>query len=286
MDNSNPYQILGVDINDDIDVIKQRYRRLLLHFHPDKNKTIDIDESTRVEMLQSVKSAYTFLLNQLKIVDAPYEKISYEVEDDLKIQQRDDFIKRSSNEKINKKWNTTFNKIQKEIDKDDPNKIGYEEFNVNNKKITEIVENFEYDSKKLFDDNINNYNFKTPTRGKQTTDSLVPTSKHEEELGITTIKNKSIKIDENLEGTDLTFAFKNISTEHYYKEYENSMKDKDNNIINLLNDRLQNRMQVIEPLPEDHKLELKIKMDLERIKIQRKHDKKRQQILKCIIDKT
>ncbi len=54
MINQNNYKILGVDVSDDMSVIKLAFRKLASKYHPDKNN--DSDESNRIFI--QIKSAY------------------------------------------------------------------------------------------------------------------------------------------------------------------------------------------------------------------------------------
>ena len=46
---SNLYSILGVDKNDNCDVIKKAYRKLAFSYHPDKNSHKSVDEKKEIE---------------------------------------------------------------------------------------------------------------------------------------------------------------------------------------------------------------------------------------------
>ena len=51
---NNDYRILGVNVNDDMSVIKAAYRRLASKYHPDKNK----NDSQSIKIFIRTKSAY------------------------------------------------------------------------------------------------------------------------------------------------------------------------------------------------------------------------------------
>lgn len=57
---NDPYEILGVSKNDSIEVITQKYRKLALKYHPDKNKSKNID--TTNEFIQ-ISNAYNTIVN-------------------------------------------------------------------------------------------------------------------------------------------------------------------------------------------------------------------------------
>jgi DnaJ like chaperone protein len=56
---SEAFRILGVNPKDDIVAIRNAYRKLILKFHPDRNKEATIEELKKLsEKLQEIKTAY------------------------------------------------------------------------------------------------------------------------------------------------------------------------------------------------------------------------------------
>ena len=56
----NPYKILGVSFNDDIDTIQKAYKRLALKYHPDKNR----NDSDCEEKFKEISNAYNKILKE------------------------------------------------------------------------------------------------------------------------------------------------------------------------------------------------------------------------------
>ena len=62
---SNLYSILGVDKNDNCDVIKKAYRKLAFSYHPDKNSHKSVDEKKEAEKkFKEINEAYEILSDE------------------------------------------------------------------------------------------------------------------------------------------------------------------------------------------------------------------------------
>lgn len=64
MKNPNPYEILGIAENSDINTIRKAYRKLAMFWHPDRNAAADA-----VQKFQIIKAAYEELLEQLENIN-------------------------------------------------------------------------------------------------------------------------------------------------------------------------------------------------------------------------
>ena len=60
----DPYIILGVKKNDNISVIKKKYKKLSLIYHPDKNINNGSNINDRKEMFQIITLAYNDIIKE------------------------------------------------------------------------------------------------------------------------------------------------------------------------------------------------------------------------------
>lgn len=273
----DPFQILGVTVNDDIDVIKERYRNWMLFLHPDKGN-FQGPEADRIQLFQSIQDAYKLITSGQQIRDYPENNVDYEYQDE-QIQFREDFTKRSSktNHKVNKKFHDTFQKVQSELDQEDPTKRGYSNFS--REVTTGTIGVTSYSPTDIFNSGENRFLEHTPK--KYTKESHELTFYGTTDLGTNEIHDLSLEmtgIKNGISGTDIGAAFTNqITTDEQYmaakRKYENKPLDR------LLSEREAALSQVIEPLPEDTaKVEAQRKLDLARQQIQRKRDQQRSKI--------
>ena len=77
---TNPYSVLGVSPNDDIQFIKQKYKQLALNMHPDKGGS-----EALFKMLQL---SYAKILEEYKLrqIDKAFDQLKTEFED-FKVEQ-------------------------------------------------------------------------------------------------------------------------------------------------------------------------------------------------------
>ena len=51
MNNKNYYDILGIDKNADLNIIKKAYREKALKYHPDKNRSNIVDSERKFKLI-------------------------------------------------------------------------------------------------------------------------------------------------------------------------------------------------------------------------------------------
>lgn len=273
----DPFQVLGVTVNDDSDVIKERYRNWMLFLHPDKGN-FQGPEADRIQLFQSIQDAYKLITSGQQIQDYPENDVEYSYQDE-QIQFREDFTKRSSktNRKVNKQFHDTFQTVQSELDQEDPTKRGYSDFS---RKVTsDKIGITTYNPEDIFSSNENRFLDHIPK--KYTKESHELTFYGTTDLGTNEIHDLSIQMNSGkngILGTDIGAAFTNqITTDEQYmaakQKYENKPLDR------LMAERKANLSQTIDPLPEDTaKVEAQRKLDLARQQIQRKRDRQRSKI--------
>lgn len=293
MNNFDPFQILGVpnEMVNDLDFIKERYKHWMLFLHPDKGN-FQGPETDRIELFQSIQDAYKLITSGQQIREYPTENIEYrtQFEDEtIQLQFRNDFIKGSSHSIVNKKFHRTFEKIQQQLDEEDPAKRGYQEFN-SRKVITDrdniTISPQTYSPDDIFTRNENRFLDAVPKRYTQ--DSHELTLYGTTELGTNEIHDLSIQITgskHGITGTDIGTAFTNqITSEEDVMKFKQKYENTGKTLNQLMNERQAELSTVIEPLPEDtQKMESMRKLDLARQHIQRERDAKRAQISSLLI---
>lgn len=63
----NPHEILGVEESDDLDTIKQRFKKVSKMFHPDKHQ----QDASAVALYQIIRSSYDSLKESKKKISLP-----------------------------------------------------------------------------------------------------------------------------------------------------------------------------------------------------------------------
>jgi len=276
----DPFQVLGVTVNDDKDVIKERYKQWMIFLHPDKGN-FQGPESDRINLFQSIQDAYKLITSGQQIRNYPENDIDYDFQDE-QIQFRNDFVKQSSqkNKRVNQKFHKAFQKVQNELDQEDPTKRGYSDFGSNH-KTSGTIGNMSYSPTDIFNSRDNK--FQGPIPKKYTKESHELTFYGTTDLGTNEIHDLSINITgskNGISGTDIGAAFTNqITTDEQYMQAKQKYESSGKSIDQLMNDREAALSQVIEPLPEDsEQKEAARKLDLARQQIQRQRDAKRSKI--------
>ena len=155
---TNPYSVLGVSPNDDIQFIKQKYKQLALKMHPDRGGS-----EALFKMLQL---SYAKILEEYKLkqIDKAFDQLKTEFED-FKVEQE-----QSNKNNINLKsyededaysgdFKKRFNKVFEENRQSSPYDKGYGNMMVNSTKtredinISNTINNFTIDK---FNDVFNN----------------------------------------------------------------------------------------------------------------------------------
>lgn len=155
---TNPYSVLGVSPNDDIQLIKQKYKQLALKMHPDRGGS-----EALFKMLQL---SYAKILEEYKLkqIDKAFDQLKTEFED-FKVEQE-----QSNKTNINLKsyededahygdFKKRFNKVFEENRQSSPYDKGYGNMMVNSTKtredinISNTINNFTIDK---FNDVFNN----------------------------------------------------------------------------------------------------------------------------------
>jgi curved DNA-binding protein CbpA len=153
---TNPYSVLGVSPNDDIQFIKQKYKQLALKMHPDRGGS-----EALFKMLQL---SYAKILEEYKLkqIDKAFDQLKTEFED-FKVEQE-----QSNKTNINLKsyedahagdFKKRFNKVFEENRQSSPYDKGYGNMMVNSTKtredinISNTINNFTIDK---FNDVFNN----------------------------------------------------------------------------------------------------------------------------------
>jgi curved DNA-binding protein CbpA len=155
---TNPYSVLGVSPNDDIQIIKQKYKQLALNMHPDRGGS-----EALFKMLQL---SYAKILEEYKLkqIDKAFDQLKTEFED-FKVAQE-----QSNKNNINLKsyededihsgdFKKRFNKVFEENMQSSPYDKGYGKMMVNSTKtredinISNTIDNFTIDK---FNDVFNN----------------------------------------------------------------------------------------------------------------------------------
>merc|ERR1711971_141527 len=62
---NNPYKILGVSYNDDLEIIHKKYKKLALKYHPDKNR----NDNECEEKFKQINVAYNEILKEKELGD-------------------------------------------------------------------------------------------------------------------------------------------------------------------------------------------------------------------------
>lgn len=135
---TNPYSVLGVSPNDDIQFIKQKYKQLALKMHPDRGGS-----EALFKMLQL---SYAKILEEYKLrqIDKAFDQLKTEFED-FKVEQE-----QSNKNNINLKsyededvhsgdFKKRFNKVFEENKQSSPYDKGYSNMMVNSSKTREDI---------------------------------------------------------------------------------------------------------------------------------------------------
>lgn len=203
-----PYDVLGISTNATTPEIKNRYRQLVLMYHPDKSVGL-ISELVTKDYFIKIQEAYKEIMNTRRVSDMPLENIDYKEYD------HDKFLKEIlQGPDFNEQFNREFEEMHKHFKEIRLNESrGYDEYSA---KATST----EY--KPLYD-----INFKMPTF-KQSTDIVIPWSQpnyFSSSLYNTEGASFSVKL-KGKEGLDLT----DIGSVEFSKTLEQPEKVKETNI--------------------------------------------------------
>ena len=130
----SPYEILDLSPDATLPEIKNRYRQLVLMYHPDKCRNSVIMSYMSHEYFNKIQEAYKEILKSRRISDMPLEDVEYdsihvEIDDELR-----SILHESEN--FNKKFNSYFEESNKLFSELYYSK-GYEEFNHKPQESTE-----------------------------------------------------------------------------------------------------------------------------------------------------
>jgi len=74
----NPYEILGVKLNDDHATITRNHRKLILRWHPDKFKPVSTDEKEKEKEIKKAKEMYEKISKSYEILIDPKKRENYD----------------------------------------------------------------------------------------------------------------------------------------------------------------------------------------------------------------
>lgn len=137
-----PYDVLDLSPLSTVPEIKNRYRQLVLMYHPDKCSS-SVLKFMSSEYFSKIQDAYKDIMRTRRVDSFPKDVIDYSIDDD--IQQEMDVVVKEILEQGDKNWNDVFNKRFEEVHKHfDMLNIhkGYDSFNHNPKDPDTITEQY------------------------------------------------------------------------------------------------------------------------------------------------